>query len=73
MKRQSHAHPSLRSGLSWDWPAAGSNINVKHAGQFTCYEDRTFSLAIDRESWFESSVRHPMQSTLTRVPTPAYA
>ena len=47
MNGLSHARPSLRSGLSWDRPDAGSNLNVKHTGQFTCYEDRTFSLAID--------------------------
>jgi hypothetical protein len=50
MNSLSHARPSLRSGLPWDRPAAGSNVDVRHTGQFTCYEDRTFSLAIDRTS-----------------------
>ena len=50
MNGRSHARPSLRSGLPWDRPAAGSNVSLNHTGQFTCYEKRTFSLAIDRHS-----------------------
>jgi len=44
----SHARPSLHSGLPWDSRAAATDVNVNNTGQLTCYEKRTFSLAIDR-------------------------